>query len=156
LRAVAMADLWNTGALDVVVANERGPLLIYKNTVTAENKWIEFALEGTASNRSAIGWELRAKTRRLELTQVGSGAVGTWPRMHHKERRGTEETERDCGDRRHGYFNAARVQHRPGARRSVEREGASHEMPFELDKPVGVEIKPKRGRKNIARPDRTR
>ena len=32
-RAVALADLWNTGALDVVVANQRGPLLIYKNTV---------------------------------------------------------------------------------------------------------------------------
>ena len=37
-RAVAMADLWNRGVLDVVVANERGPLLIYKNTVTPENQ----------------------------------------------------------------------------------------------------------------------
>jgi enediyne biosynthesis protein E4 len=54
-RAVAFADLWNNGALDVVVANERGPLLIYKNTVTPENQWIEFELEGAASNRSAIG-----------------------------------------------------------------------------------------------------
>jgi hypothetical protein len=30
-------------------------LLVYKNTVTPENEWIEFELEGTASNRSAIG-----------------------------------------------------------------------------------------------------
>ncbi len=30
-RSVALADLWNTGALDVVVANQGGPLLIYKN-----------------------------------------------------------------------------------------------------------------------------
>ena len=33
-RAVAMADLWNRGVLDVVVANQSGPLLVYKNTVT--------------------------------------------------------------------------------------------------------------------------
>ena len=32
-RSVALADLWNRGVLDVVVANQRGPLLIYKNTV---------------------------------------------------------------------------------------------------------------------------
>ena len=57
-RSVAMADLWNRGVLDVVVANQRGPLLIYKNTVAPENKWIEFDLEGTASNRSAIGAEV--------------------------------------------------------------------------------------------------
>ena len=54
-RAVAFADLWNRGVLDVVVANQKGPLLVYKNTVAPENEWIEFELEGTASNRSAIG-----------------------------------------------------------------------------------------------------
>ncbi len=54
-RAVAFADLWNRGVLDVVVANQRGPLLLYKNTVAPDNKWIEFELEGTKSNRSAIG-----------------------------------------------------------------------------------------------------
>ena len=42
-RAVALVDLWNRGVLDAVVANQKGPLLIYKNTVTPENKWIEFA-----------------------------------------------------------------------------------------------------------------
>ena len=32
-RAVALVDLFNRGVLDVVVANQRGPLLLYKNTV---------------------------------------------------------------------------------------------------------------------------
>ncbi len=59
-RAVALADLWNRGVLDVVVANQNGPLLLYKNTVTPENQWIEFELEGTASNRSAIGAQVTA------------------------------------------------------------------------------------------------
>jgi len=54
-RAVALADLRNTGVLDVIVANQRGPLLIYENRVPLERHWIQFELEGTKSNRSAIG-----------------------------------------------------------------------------------------------------
>lgn len=57
-RAVAVADLWNNGALDVVVANQGGPLLIYKNHVDPAEKWIEFQLTGTRSNREAIGAEV--------------------------------------------------------------------------------------------------
>ena len=33
-RAVALADLSNRGVLDVIVANQRGPLLVYRNTVS--------------------------------------------------------------------------------------------------------------------------
>ncbi len=47
-RAVALVDLWNRGVLDVVVANQRGPLLVYKNTVPPENAWIGFELRGKA------------------------------------------------------------------------------------------------------------
>jgi len=53
-RAVALADLRNTGVLDVIVANQRGPLLIYENRVDPERHWIQFELEGTKSNRAAI------------------------------------------------------------------------------------------------------
>jgi hypothetical protein len=75
-RSVAMADLWNRGVLDVVVANQRGPLLIYKNTVAAENKWIEFELTGTKSNRSAIGAQVTVfwnGQRQLQEVSGGSG-----------------------------------------------------------------------------------
>jgi enediyne biosynthesis protein E4 len=75
-RAVALVDLWNRGVLDVVVANQRGPLLIYKNTVTPENKWIEFALEGTASNRSAIGAEVTVFWNGQQQVQEVSGGCG--------------------------------------------------------------------------------
>ena len=54
-RSVAMADFWNRGVLDVAMAHQNGPLLLYKNNVTPTNQWIEFALEGGKSNRSAIG-----------------------------------------------------------------------------------------------------
>jgi len=54
-RAIALADFGHRGGLDVVVANQRGPLLLYRNSVTPGRHWIQFALEGTVSNRSAIG-----------------------------------------------------------------------------------------------------
>jgi hypothetical protein len=54
-RAVALADLGNRGALDVIVANQRGPLLVYRNQAESGRHWIQFELEGTRSNRSAIG-----------------------------------------------------------------------------------------------------
>lgn len=54
-RAVALVDLWNRGVLDAVTANQNGPLLLYKNAVSPENAWITFDLQGTRSNRSAIG-----------------------------------------------------------------------------------------------------
>ena len=75
-RAVAMADLWNRGALDVVVANQRGPLLLYKNTVSPDNKWIEFDLEGTKSNRSAIGAEVTLFWNGKKQVQEVSGGSG--------------------------------------------------------------------------------
>ncbi len=75
-RAVALADLWNTGALDVVVATQRGPLLIYRNTVDPNNKWVEFRLEGTRSNRSAIGAEVTVFWDGKEQVQEVSGGSG--------------------------------------------------------------------------------
>ena len=75
-RAVAFADLWNQGVLDVIVANERGPLLLYKNTVIPENKWIEFELEGTKSNRSAIGAQVTVFWNGQEQVQEVSGGDG--------------------------------------------------------------------------------
>jgi len=75
-RAVAFADLWNRGVLDIIVANQRGPLLIYKNTVTPGNKWVEFALEGTKSNRSAIGAEVTVYWNGQQQLQEVSGGSG--------------------------------------------------------------------------------
>jgi hypothetical protein len=75
-RAVALADLWNRGVLDVVVANQNGRLLVYKNTVTPENQWIEFELEGTTSNRSAIGAQVTVYWNGQQQVQEVSGGSG--------------------------------------------------------------------------------
>ncbi len=57
-RAVAFADFGNRGVLDVIVANQRGPLLLYRNSVTPGRHWIQYEREGTSSNRSAFGTQL--------------------------------------------------------------------------------------------------
>ncbi|HEY4904996.1 MAG TPA: CRTAC1 family protein [Candidatus Sulfotelmatobacter sp.] len=75
-RSVALADLWNRGVLDVVVANQNGPLLVYKNTVAPENQWIEFELEGTTSTRSAIGAQVTLFWNGQKQVQEVSGGSG--------------------------------------------------------------------------------
>jgi hypothetical protein len=75
-RAVALADLGNHGVLDVMVANQRGPLLVYRNTVQPGRRWIAFELEGTASNRSAIGAQVSLFWNRQVQVQEVSGGSG--------------------------------------------------------------------------------
>ena len=83
-RAVALGDLANRGALDVIVANQRGPLTLYRNDVMPGRRWIGFDLEGACrpdrstdcSNRSAIGAQVVvhwAGRRQLQEVSGGSG-----------------------------------------------------------------------------------
>jgi enediyne biosynthesis protein E4 len=75
-RAVALADLSNRGVLDVIVANQRGPLLLYRNSVQPGRHWIDFELEGTAGNPSAIGARVEVRwsgQRQLQEVSGGSG-----------------------------------------------------------------------------------
>jgi enediyne biosynthesis protein E4 len=84
-RAVAFADFGGDGALDVAVANQRGPLLLYKNQVTASGQWIAFDLKGgcrddasrqPCSNRSAIGARVEVFWNGRRQVQEVSGGSG--------------------------------------------------------------------------------
>jgi hypothetical protein len=75
-RAVALADLFHDGALDVLVANQRGPLLIYRNTLAPGRHWLELDLEGTVSNRSAIGARVELDWNGRRQVQEVSGGSG--------------------------------------------------------------------------------
>jgi hypothetical protein len=76
-RAVAVADLFNRGAVDVVVATQRGPLLVYKNSPDPANGWVGFELEGGAdTNRSAIGARVTVFWDGQRQTQEVSGGSG--------------------------------------------------------------------------------
>lgn len=54
-RAVAYADLFGDGSLDIIVANQNQTVTVYKNHVTPDHNWIGFRLIGDKSNKSAIG-----------------------------------------------------------------------------------------------------
>lgn len=54
-RSIAYADFDNNGTLDLIVANQNGPVKFYKNHQSAKNNWIAFKLKGSKSNASAIG-----------------------------------------------------------------------------------------------------
>jgi hypothetical protein len=71
-----MADLWNRGVLDVIVANQGGPLHIYKTTATPANEWIAFELTGTASTRSAIGTRVVMHWNGLKQVQTRTAGSG--------------------------------------------------------------------------------
>ena len=65
-RAVALADLTGRGALDVVVANQRGPLLLYKNDVAPGRDWIAFDLQGSCGTTRRRG--SAPEVRRTEVS----------------------------------------------------------------------------------------
>ncbi len=85
-RAIVLADLSNRGVLDAVVANQRGPLLYYRNDVPPARAWIRFELEGgcgtgriaegPCSNRSAIGAQVTARWNGRQQAQDVSGGSG--------------------------------------------------------------------------------
>jgi hypothetical protein len=54
-RGAAFGDIDNDGDLDVLVMNMNEPPSLLRNNLRSSNGWIELALEGVRSNRSAIG-----------------------------------------------------------------------------------------------------
>jgi enediyne biosynthesis protein E4 len=75
-RAVAFADLSNSGTLDVIVANQNKEVSVLKNEQPGMNNWVAFKLEGTTSNRSAIGARLTLVWDGISQTQIVSGGMG--------------------------------------------------------------------------------
>jgi hypothetical protein len=74
-RAVALADFFNRGVLDAVVANQRGPLLLYRNAVEPGRHWIQIELEGRPSNRSAIGARVEVHwNNQVQVQEVHGGS----------------------------------------------------------------------------------
>jgi hypothetical protein len=71
-----MADLWNRGVLDVIVANQKNQVSVFKNNAPGLNNWIAFGLEGTASNKSAIGTRVTLVWGGMSQSQVVSGGIG--------------------------------------------------------------------------------
>src|SRR5260221_3964288 len=75
-RAVALADLSNRGAVDVIVANQNQPAVLYRNHPDTANHWIGLKLVGTRSNRSAIGAEVVIEASGMTQRRIVDGGIG--------------------------------------------------------------------------------
>jgi hypothetical protein len=73
-RGSAVADYDNDGDLDILVVNLNDRPSLYRNEADKTNHWIGFRLEGTRSNRSAIGARVEIEVLgRKQISEVRSG-----------------------------------------------------------------------------------
>jgi hypothetical protein len=74
-RGVAFGDIWNDGAIDALILNVGEPPTLLRNHITNGNHWVEFNLQGTKSNRAAIGARLTIHAGKLvQFNEVRGGA----------------------------------------------------------------------------------
>ncbi len=82
-RSLVIGDFRRVGAQDVVIANQNGPLLYYRNTPAAQHSWIALEFDATRSNASAIGTEatlIFGDQRSLRIVEGGGGFASQNPR----------------------------------------------------------------------------
>ena len=58
-RGLAVGDIRNSGALDLVISTNNGPAYVLRNQGGARNHWLTLQLEGRKSNRDGIGAEVK-------------------------------------------------------------------------------------------------
>jgi enediyne biosynthesis protein E4 len=68
-RGVAAGDLFNDGNVDIVVEDLAGEPMILKNNGIAGRNWVSFELQGTKSNRLAIGARLKVVAGGMTQTE---------------------------------------------------------------------------------------
>ena len=85
-RGLAVGDLDNDGRIDAVVVNQNEPLVYLHNQTDRPGHFIRFSLEGTRSNRDAVGTRvtLRCGGRRQTAERIGGGSYqsASDPRLH--------------------------------------------------------------------------
>ncbi|MFY9855457.1 MAG: CRTAC1 family protein [Terracidiphilus sp.] len=85
-RGAAFGDFDNDGDMDVLIMNVNEPPTLLRNDAPPGNHWIKIRLEGTKSNRSAIGARVLARYGgKVQVQEVMSGTSyisSNDPRLH--------------------------------------------------------------------------
>jgi enediyne biosynthesis protein E4 len=86
-RGCAFGDFDNDGDMDVLVMNQNEPPSLLRNDAPARNHWLKVRLEGTRSNRSAIGARVRVhyggRLQAQEVMSQSSYLSANDPRLHY-------------------------------------------------------------------------
>jgi enediyne biosynthesis protein E4 len=85
-RGCAFGDFDNDGDIDVLIMNRNEPPSLLRNDAPSGNHWIKVRLEGTKSNRSAIGARVlvryAGKVQMQSVTSQSSFLSANDPRLH--------------------------------------------------------------------------
>jgi hypothetical protein len=85
-RGCAFGDFDNDGDLDILVMNQNEPPSLIRNDAPQGNHWLKIRLEGTKSNRSAIGARVLVRfggnVQAQELMSQTSYCSANDPRLH--------------------------------------------------------------------------
>lgn len=74
-RGLAVGDYDNDGGIDVLMVSQTGPLRLFHNDGGNSNRWITLRLEGTQSNRDAVGARVTVQTARGPQTSWVHGST---------------------------------------------------------------------------------
>jgi hypothetical protein len=85
-RGCAFGDFDNDGDLDILIMNQNEPPSLLRNDAPSANNWLKVRLEGTRSNRSAIGARVIARYGAKQQAQTvlsqASYLSANDPRLH--------------------------------------------------------------------------
>ncbi len=121
-RGLAVGDIDNDGRMDVLIVSQNAPLSLLHNELASPNHSLVLHLEGTASNRDAVGASGRhrwrqdpggraLRGRQLSISERPATSLRPWNRDDGRSRRG------DLAIRTPRQLSGARRRHRlPAAR----------------------------------------
>jgi hypothetical protein len=116
-RGIAVADFDNDGRLDLFIANANSEPYLYRNTQTTGNHWAQFLLEGTKSNRGAVGAQVRVTAGGKTLLGFVNGGNGF----------GAQSTARvHFGLGAASTIDRVEIRWPSGAKQILEKLGADH------------------------------